>query len=191
MVRFPSVFLALLLGAALSACAASMRTPSAAQIQAAISQTQSAIQAKPPRATPSAIPSAAPTPEILPETGASAPGFIATLIADPGPAFSRARVYGMAHLSGGRILITLEVPGNLSGEFHADLGGDELRCLILEEFPNRLYCHGPSSHAGQVVSFELFEAGQPEPVFRSEIGILPSPPSQAEKDDHARRDDED
>lgn len=100
---------------------------------------------------------------------------IATQIAQPRPIFEYASVYGLAHLENGQFLITLEIPGTLSGDYQAMLGGESFRCQILAEFPNRLYCNGLTSFAGQMATLQLQDQKEGTVVFETEIGIPPSP----------------
>jgi hypothetical protein len=84
----------------------------------------------------------------------------------------------MAHLGNGHFLITLEIPegaGNLQEKYYGLLDEDSLRCAILEEYPNRLYCNGLTENAGKFVTFQLINAITEEKVFESQIGVPPSP----------------
>jgi hypothetical protein len=97
------------------------------------------------------------------------------MIAEPKPIFEYARVYGMAHLKTGHLLITIEVPGEIPGTYQAKVGDEVFDCRILPEYPNRLYCTGMTSEEGKIVQFSIFESRSQITVFEQELGIPPSP----------------
>ena len=62
--------------------------------------------------------------------------------------------------SGKGSMVTIEVPGkNIHGEYRATVNGKNHECLILEEYPNRLYCIGPElpSNSLAVIKNYAFE----------------------------------
>ena len=154
--------------------------PSAASVEKAIVQTQQV----PPTQTfvsqliedPGLTPE--PTATIRPTTAVpevTTRSDIATQVARPRPVFEYARIYALAHLANGQFLITLEVPGALSGDYQATLGGEPFRCQILPEYPSRLYCNGPTSFTGQFALLQIREQPDQAVVYEIEIGIPPSP----------------
>jgi hypothetical protein len=150
-------------------------------VQTAIAQT---LTARPPTESPR--PSSTPTQTQIP-TNTSPPTTqvqtvqatnVATAIADLEPDFSQAYIYGVAHLGNGHFLVTIEIPGSagsLQEKYSAMLSDETLRCIILEEYPNRLYCNGPTENAGNFVNFQLINSISNEVVFESQIGVPPSP----------------
>jgi hypothetical protein len=170
------LLLFLILG--LSACSRAPATPSVGDIQTAIAKTQASAPIIPTiEPTNSPVPQS-PTKTLAPTARATStpveePTNAAPAIADTGARFNFAEVSGVAHLENGYFLVTLEVPGNLEGDYFAVLGEDEFDCLVLSDYPNRLYCTGLTSQAGTFVKFELFALGEDQPVFEEELGIPP------------------
>jgi len=153
-------------------------------IQTAIAQTLTALPTTnllPATSTPAASPSPTATANAAVRTAvdSATPQNVATIIADPEPDFSQAHIYGLAHLGNGHFLVTIEIPGsagNLEEKYTALLNENEsLRCIILEEYPNRLYCNGPTEYAGKYVLFQLINQISNEVVFETQIGVPPSP----------------
>lgn len=100
---------------------------------------------------------------------------IATVIAELKPIFEYARIYGVAHLQTGHLLITIEVPGDLRGKYQGLIGNEVFECSILPEYPNRLYCIGQDVHEGEIVQLSIIESRSQNTVFQEEVGIPPSP----------------
>jgi len=130
--------------------------------------------------TPELSPTASPTDQIKPATpGPTKPAInIATIIADPVPDFTNAYIYSFAHLANGPLLVTIEVPGAagaLHGGYELNIEDEVLRCIVLEEYPNRLYCHGPTEFAGKIGTIRLFHSPTRNEVFITRAGIPPSP----------------
>ena len=150
-------------------------------IQTALAQTQTAgpsVQPRSVRPTPTLTQSPTSSATATSRPTIDAATNVATVIADPEPDFSQAYIYGVAHLGNGHFLVTLEIPesaGNLQDKYYALLGEDALRCIILAEYPDRLYCNGPTENAGKFVSLQVINRITEEIVFESEIGVPPSP----------------
>ena len=163
--------LVLLLSALLSACSSPPPTISAAIVQTAIAQTQVAD----PTRTPSISPTAPPTDPIIPQTTPDYPlrFNVATLIANLKPLFSIAHVLGLARLENGQLLVTIEVPGGVQGDYYAFVGNEIYDCQILAQYPDHIYCNGDSPDPDQYVNVMLFEHGNEEAVFEAQIGIPP------------------
>jgi hypothetical protein len=166
----------------LFACSTSVPTPSTGDTQTAVAQTQAARLSKALSATPSptATPTSAPTLAAVPETGTES-DTIATVIADPGPDFSSAGIFGVAHLENGYFLVTIEVPGGVEGRYYATVGVDSFQCMTLPDYPSRLYCTGVSSQIGQIVPLRVYEEGSTQAVLEVELGIPPVPLTPAEQ----------
>jgi hypothetical protein len=150
-------------------------------IRTGIAQTLTArppTEPPPPSNTPTStqIPTDTSEPTLEPITDSATN--VATVIADPEPDFNQAYIYGVAHLGNGHFLVTIEIPGsagNLKEKYTARLADESLRCIILEEYPNRLYCNGPTENAGKYVNFQLINMISNEVVFENQIGVPPSP----------------
>ena len=69
-----------------------------------------------------------------------------------GQQFTGANVYAVSHLSGNRLLVTIQVPGGIEGNYRATVGSSSLVCEKLVEYPDRLYCSGPEPY--QNVGYE-------------------------------------
>ena len=167
--------IALAFGLLIAGCSTAQPTASVAMVETAIAQTQ---EASPP--TPTLHNFAASMPASLPEpTESPIPSptlsLIATKIAEPKPIFEYAKIYGIGHLDTGHVLITVEIPGELLGSYHALVGNELFDCKTLPDYPNRLYCTGLTSYQGKYVQFSLIESRSQITVFETEIGIPPSP----------------
>jgi hypothetical protein len=168
-------FVTLFLGLGLVGCTTLESTPSVYAIETAIAQTQQAMPSTPTEKPALIIANeslAKPTDQLLPSPTIS---LIATVIAKPKPIFDYARIYGIGHLDAGHLLITIEVPGEISGNYHAMVGQEVFDCEILPEYPDRLYCTGPTSEDGNFVQFKLIESRSNITVFQTELGIPPKP----------------
>lgn len=177
--KYTAIFF-LLFSLGLFACSNVKTTPAPGDVQTAIAQSQTAASKTKPTESP--IP-ATPTPTPAPVVMATStprqdePDNIATVVAHTGPHFDFAEISGVAHLDNGYFLITIEVPGGVRGEYQALIGEEQFKCLVLAEYPNRLYCTGLTSQAGQFVVVRVYELGAAEPVFEEELGIPPLPPT--------------
>lgn len=167
--------IALAFGLLVAGCTTAQPTASVAMVETAIAQTQ---EANPPTPTPHVV--AASMPASLPEpTESPIPSptlsLIATKIAEPKPVFEYAKIYGIGHLDTGHVLITVEIPGELLGSYHALVENEVFNCKTLPDYPNRLYCTGLTSYQGKFVQFSLIESRSQITVYQTEIGIPPSP----------------
>jgi hypothetical protein len=167
------ITLFLLIG--LVSCISPPPMPSNEDVKTAIAQTKQAnlfIPTLQPvmNLSPTSLPH--PTDHPLPTPTLS---LIATVIAEPKPIFEYAKIYGIAHLQTGHLLITIEVPGDLRGKYQALVGNEAFDCNILPEYPNRLYCIGKDVNEGELVQLRIIEGWSQITVFQIEIGIPPSP----------------
>jgi hypothetical protein len=78
-------------------------------------------------------------------------------------------------MENGYFLITLEILGGIEGNYYAVLGEEQFDCLVLSEYPDRLYCTGLTTQAGTFATLQIFEIGDDEPVFEEELGVPPLP----------------
>ena len=164
--------LVLLISTLLAACNFPTATAPAANDENALAQ----IEAANPTSTPSIHYTAQPTDSILPLATPKSQLDqlnLATVVANLDPLFSLAQVLGMAHLEDDLLLVTIEVPGGVQGDYYASVGNEQFKCEILSQYPNHIYCHGKCSNDGQYVSLKLFEQDTKEVVFEAQIGIPP------------------
>ncbi|HEX9796280.1 MAG TPA: hypothetical protein VGA52_04750 [Anaerolineales bacterium] len=132
-----------------------------------------------PTATPTEVPPT-PTPEPPTPTITLSPvpteGATAAATATVGPSFSGANVYAVSHLSGNRLLVTVQVPGGIEGSYRATVGSSSLGCEKLAEYPDRLYCSGPEPY--QNVGYEhttiyVFDQSNGQQVMQIDFSIPP------------------
>jgi hypothetical protein len=81
----------------------------------------------------------------------------------------------MGHLNSDHLLVTIEVPSEISGSYHAIVGNEIFDCEVLPEYPNRLYCTGLTYDAGKFVQLTLIDSLNQTIVFQTELGIPPNP----------------
>lgn len=167
----------------LCACNGFVNIPSDALLRTPLTQPQSS-QSDPitPQITQTPQPSPTPSPiqkeKTIPPLPTKPAVNIATIIADPEPDFNNAFIYSFAHLANGQLLVTIEVPGaagDLQDNYKLIIEDEELKCIVLDEYPSRLYCHGPTAFAGKIVTLHLFHAPSHREVFAVQAGIPPSP----------------
>lgn len=175
------VFFFILLG--ISACNPFAKTPLTQVLRTEQVQSQGADN-KLEVSEPGQPPEPSPTPSQIEQKRATTPEpteqtvNIATIIADPVADFTNAYIYSFAHLANGQLLVTIEVPGaagDLHGHYELNIEDEILRCITLKEYPNRLYCHGPTTFAGKVVTIRLIQFPSKSEVYTTKAGIPPSP----------------
>ena len=88
-----------------------------------------------------------------------------------GSDFTDANVISRGWLDSGSLLVTLQVPHGVEGNYYAIVGGNEFKCEILEEYPDRLYCHGIGVKTGTQVEASWYLEGVEPPVYVTEIAI--------------------
>ena len=106
-------------------------------------------------------------PSLTPEPTFSPP--TSTIIT--GSDFTDASVISRGWLDSGSLLVTLQVPHGVEGNYYAIVGGNEFKCEILEDYPDRLYCHGTGVKAGTQVDAGWYLEGVELPVYETEITI--------------------
>jgi len=62
--------------------------------------------------------------------------------------FNGAYVYRYGFLQNNRYLVTMQLANNVVGAYYATIGGKTYKCSIIQDYPNRLYCTGPSVRGG-------------------------------------------
>ena len=110
---------------------------------------------------PKQHPSSTPEPTFLPPTS--------TLMT--GPDFTDASVISRGWLDSGSLLVTLQIPHGVEGDYYAIVGGHEFKCDILEDYPDRLYCHGTGVKPGTQVDASWYLEGVEHPLYETEIAI--------------------
>ncbi len=163
--------LVLLISIIFTACNFPIPTEPADIIETDLTQ----YQGKNPGTTHTNLSTPQPTVIIPQPTSGSRPDQInlAKIINNLFPLFCIARVRGMAHLDNGQLLVTIEVPGGVQGDYYACVGKNFFNCSILSQYPDHLYCHGRYSQAGQYAYLRLFKQGEEKAVFEARIGIPP------------------
>ena len=67
---------------------------------------------------------------------------------------------------------TIQIEDEITGEYHAVVDKNKAyKCFMMEEYPNRLYCHGPQVAFNDYVEYELYMEGVDEPVHTGEFFI--------------------
>lgn len=107
------------------------------------------------------------------ENQANAPTASAPLPQFNGPnaIFSNASIYSIGYLENGNLLVTIQVPGGISGDYQGYIKEQTFKCSILESYPDRLYCHGPRFEAGQQVTIRIHELSSNEIVYEAEFTV--------------------
>jgi len=88
-----------------------------------------------------------------------------------GSDFNGANVMNVGWLESGSLLVTLKVPNGVEGNYRAIVDANEFTCEILEDYPDRLYCHGTGVKAGTQVDASWYLEGVELPVYETEITI--------------------
>lgn len=86
--------------------------------------------------------------------------------------FTDASIMSTGWLQDGALLVTLHVPQGVEGNYRAVVGGNEFTCEILEDYPDRLYCHGRGVKSGAQVEASWYLEGIELPVYDT-IFIVP------------------
>jgi hypothetical protein len=126
--------------------------------------------------SPTPPPAASPTPVPVDTAPPAEPTATPPPTATSGPDFAQASVYAVAHLSGDRLLVTIQVPGGVAGNYTAGVSTSTLRCEMLSDYPDRLYCSGPEPYTNYTykdATVSLYPAGSASPVFTADFQIPP------------------
>ena len=90
----------------------------------------------------------------------------------PGPDFSNAEVFSMGPMENWNFFFTIQIEEEITGEYHAVVDKNkDYKCFMMEDYPNRLYCHGPQVAFNDYVDYELYMDGVDEPVHTDEFFI--------------------
>ena len=84
-----------------------------------------------------------------------------------GEDFTDASIMSTGWLEDGSLLVTLHVPSGVEGIYHAVVGRNEFTCEILEDYPERLYCHGKGVKSGAQVEASWYQEGIELPVYET------------------------
>lgn len=113
-----------------------------------------------------------------PPTETLVPSATPTITPTPGPNFGAASVYAVSHLTGDRLLVTIQIPGGVEGMYQAVVGPSTLNCEILADYPDRLYCTGPEpyvNYTARETSVTLYSTATGASVFQTQFDIPPRP----------------
>lgn len=91
----------------------------------------------------------------------------------PNANFSNASIYSIGFLENGNLLVTIQVPGGISGEYQGYIQEQAFKCSILAAYPDRLYCNGPGFGAGQRLTISIHELASDEIVYEAEFTVPP------------------
>ena len=142
--------------------------------------------------TPSSLSPGSPTPSPLPTdtlipsqtaiftlTPSGIPTETPTATTNP---FDAAEILNFNHLGMGNnlLLVVFQFPENLEGEYYAIMEDLIFTCEILADYPNRLYCNGDNTKAGQQVTFEIFSLEGDELVYSGDF-LVPQLPTATPK----------
>ncbi len=144
----------------------------------------SASQAPPPAQadTPTVeIPTATPPPTDTPApTDTPLPSETPTITPTEGPNFAAASVYAVSHLPNDKLLVTVQIPGGVQGDYKAYVANLPFACEILDQYPDRLYCNGAEPfgvYAARDASLEILTVADNTPVFTAQFTVpaIPTP----------------
>ncbi len=132
--------------------------------------------------TPTAeLPSATPAPSDTPmPSDTPVPSDTPTITPTEGPNFAAASVYAVSHLPNDKLLVTVQIPGGVQGEYSAYVSNLPFACEILDQYPDRLYCNGPEPFglfAPKDASLEILAASDNTTVFTTQFTVpaIPTP----------------
>jgi hypothetical protein len=91
----------------------------------------------------------------------------------PNAIFSSASIYSIGFLENGNLLVTIQVPGGISGNYQGYIQEKAFKCSILEAYPDRLYCNGPGFEKGQRLTIRIHEQSSNEIVYEAEFTVPP------------------
>jgi len=89
----------------------------------------------------------------------------------PDAAFSDAVIYSMGYLENGNLLVTIQVPGGIRGDYQGNVEGEVFKCTILEAYPERLYCNGPGFEKGQELTIRIYEQSSNKMVYETKFVV--------------------
>ena len=69
------------------------------------------------------------------------------------------------------LLVVFQFPEAVEGYYYARMEGIDFFCETLPEYPDRLYCNGDNTKAGQQVVFEIFTLEGDELVYSEEFFV--------------------
>ncbi len=128
--------------------------------------------------TPTAPPATEAPAPTEPPTETPVPSATPTITPTPGPNFGAASVYAVSHLTGDRLLVTIQIPGGVEGMYQAVVGPSTLNCEILADYPNRLYCNGPEpyqNYTGREATVTVYSTATGASVYQTDFNIPPRP----------------
>ncbi len=106
------------------------------QIQASIAQTQAAVVANPP--TQATSEESTPIPGVNP-------------ISSTGVDFTGAKIYSQGSLGSRQYMVSIQLSESvkeISGTYFLEVAAKRFKCSVIKDYPNRLYCNGPSPRGG-------------------------------------------
>ena len=136
-----------------------------------------------PTKTPMLPPTWTPEPSLTPlPTFTSSPTPTELFIPNTGYDFSNAYIDNVVHLpeGGGRTMVTIVVPGNLNGEFYAEVliesDSWDYKCVMIEGSEDHLFCFGdrlPGTDEALILVYEVLEeSGESVLVYEAEFEVV-------------------
>ena len=126
---------------------APLAPPGSAMLEARTFTAEPAQTEPPPTAPPPPSTTLPPAPP--PSDPSSTP--VPTASPTPGLDFSGAIILNVGYLPGGSLMITIQAPFALPGDYRALVGQDAFECRVLPAYPERLYCVGAVQPAGKQI----------------------------------------
>ena len=107
---------------------------------------------------PSKTPEPTKTPTEIPtETMIPTPEDTPTKTPLPGPDFSNAEIFSMGPMENWNFFFTIQIEEEITGSYYAMVDKNKkYKCFMMDEYPNRLYCHGPQVAFNDYVEYELY-----------------------------------
>jgi uncharacterized OB-fold protein len=155
------IIVALVLSVPLSCCLFSIAMQNLTKARSTATATASRFPIV-PSPSPTQKPLSTPVPKIVLPSPTSVAGVY----------FTDASIMSTGWLEDGSLLVTLHVPEGVEGNYRAVVGGNEFTCEILENYPDRLYCHGTGVKSGVQVEASWYLEGIELPVYET-IFIVP------------------
>lgn len=124
-----------------------------------------AVVALPPAATLTPVPTQTPVPSFTP-TASPPPSALNTPAPTADLSLAQVKLIGLNWLPDYNFLLTFQFPGPIDPQnYRAMMEDKEFKCQVLTQYPNRLYCTGPSAAVESMAWVRLYQAGSDQPGF--------------------------
>jgi hypothetical protein len=86
--------------------------------------------------------------------------------------FSQVQLYQGGFLSDFRYFVSFKFPEDVRGEYHVLVNDNkDYACVVLPDYPSRLYCSGPLVAVNNRVEIELYAGEVEQPVWSGEFFV--------------------